>query len=230
MGLVTATLTGTDLTGQDLTRYGFAGLDLSRTILVDADLSGVNLSGANLTDATLTGADLTGADLTRAKLNGANLTRADLRNADYANAILSGAVWSSTVCTDGVTKNSNCRGSLIGGQSLQVDDVLTSPNLVFSLTLQGDGNLVLYQYYPESGRRIARWSSKTAGRAVTEARLQAEDGNFVIYNNDDPVWDTKTSGVGPLVLSVTDDGALVLSDRNGVLWFETSRPSCLVSV
>jgi len=81
-------------------------VDLSRTILTEADLSGSNLftanlsgavltksnlSGANLVATILSGVDLSGADLTEADLGSANLTEANLSEAILIRAHLSGA-------------------------------------------------------------------------------------------------------------------------------------------
>lgn len=70
-----------------------AGLDLSGSVLRDAelvssDLSGTNLTGASLRGATLRYANLTGADLTNARLEGADL---------------SGVLWTGAICPDGRT-------------------------------------------------------------------------------------------------------------------------------
>jgi hypothetical protein len=110
------------------------------------------------------------------------------------------------------------------------------------LTLQGDGNLVLYP----SGGGAAEWSAGTAGSGAVGLRLQ-DDGNLVLYGGPDPagqvpaVWQTGTElfrgtvlgdgvtlGPGQFILSpdgafelvMQDDGNLVVygADRAGALW------------
>ena len=54
------------------------------------------------------------------------------------------------------------------------------------LTLQPDGNLVLYD-----AANQPRWATGTNGKAVTHVIMQP-DGNLVIYNNTTPVWASDT--------------------------------------
>ena len=55
------------------------------------------------------------------------------------------------------------------------------------LTLQPDGNLVLYD-----AANQPRWATGTNGKAVTHVIMQP-DGNLVIYNNKAAVWASDTS-------------------------------------
>src|SRR5215831_10668219 len=59
-----------------------------------------------------------------------------------------------------------------------------------SLTMQTDGNLVLYD-----AANQPRWASGTYGKPVTHVIMQP-DGNLVIYNNATPVWASGTWNVG----------------------------------
>ena len=61
------------------------------------------------------------------------------------------------------------------GDSLAVGGSIPSLDGGFTLTLQADGNLVLYH----TGGAPAGWATGTVGRAVTQAIMQA-DGNFVL--------------------------------------------------
>jgi hypothetical protein len=61
------------------------------------------------------------------------------------------------------------------GDSLAVGGSIPSLDGGFTLTLQADGNLVLYH----TGGAAAGWATGTVGRAVTQAIMQA-DGNFVL--------------------------------------------------
>ena len=93
---------------------------------------------------------------------------------------------------------------------------LYSPAKTHRLSMQADGNLVLYQV---AGNQPL-WSSGTqAGNHVFRAILQA-DGNFVRYHKDGgsgptATWNTGTSnaGLAPHVLRVENDGRLHISVR-----------------
>ena len=75
----------------DLRDTIFAGADLIRANLGNAELGGTDFRGAFLTGADFRGAFLTGADLSRAYLRGADLTGADLSGANLRLADVSGA-------------------------------------------------------------------------------------------------------------------------------------------
>src|SRR5919197_1433968 len=91
------------------------------------------------------------------------------------------------------------------GQALQVNESLVSANGRFSLGLQQDGNLVLYE--PE-GQPV--WASGTAGREGSRATMQ-EDGNLVLYApTGDPVWASDTYGNDGAYLVLQDDRNLVI--------------------
>jgi LysM repeat protein len=88
---------------------------------------------------------------------------------------------------------------------------LTSENGAYKLTLQDDGNLVLY-----SGDE-AVWSTGTNGKNVVRAEVQ-KDGNFVLYTPDDPVWASQTKGAKDVRLVLQDDRNLVLYGFDGPAW------------
>lgn len=97
------------------------------------------------------------------------------------------------------------------GQKLLVGNSLTSKNGAYTLTLQEDGNLVLY-----SGDD-AVWSTKTDGQKVERAEVQ-EDGNFVLYTAEKPVWASQTKGKKKVLLVLQDDRNLVLYSEEGPVW------------
>jgi len=98
---------------------------------------------------------------------------------------------------------------------------LYSPAKTHRLTMQGDGNLVLYQ---EAGTGpAALWNSGTqAGTGVFRAILQ-DDGNFVRYHRDGTniqttTWASMTPNLGeytPHALRVGNDGRVVIYDSRG---------------
>jgi chitinase len=104
-------------------------------------------------------------------------------------------------------------GELTANQSLAANQSVASCNGGFSLIMQGDGNLVLYQ------GGTALWASNTAGSAADEAILQG-DGNFVLYTSSGtPVWASNTAGNSGAYLQVQNDGNVVVYSASGsVLW------------
>ncbi|QNJ90825.1 LysM peptidoglycan-binding domain-containing protein [Mycolicibacterium fluoranthenivorans] len=97
------------------------------------------------------------------------------------------------------------------GEKLERGQSLTSDNGAYRVTLQDDGNFVLY-----SGD-TAVWSTETNGQDVVRAEVQ-EDGNFVLYTPDKPVWHTDTKGAKDVRLILQDDRNLVLYGFDGVAW------------
>jgi nucleoid-associated protein YgaU len=79
------------------------------------------------------------------------------------------------------------------------------------LTLQNDGNLVLY------ARDKAVWATGTDGQNVVRAEVQT-DGNFVLYTPDKPVWHTDTKDKKDVKLVLQNDRNLVLYASNGPAW------------
>lgn len=106
----------------------------------------------------------------------------------------------------------NSIGVLVAGGELQPGGEVKSADGRFRLTLQTDGNLVLY------GPQGALWSTGTHGCRVTRAIMQ-DDGNFVLYNGNFDVWYSGTHGNPGSRLTVRDDGNVVISAPNGKpLW------------
>lgn len=95
--------------------------------------------------------------------------------------------------------------------TLTADESLTSPNGVYRLVMQGDGNLVLYR----SGG-VAVWASGTNG-SNRHAVMQA-DGNLVVYTGATPLWSSNTTGFGSTRLTMQDDGNLVIYSGWRAIW------------
>ncbi|MFE7835839.1 hypothetical protein ACFU53_07155 [Streptomyces sp. NPDC057474] len=80
------------------------------------------------------------------------------------------------------------------------------------MTLQGDGNLVIYD---RNG--TPRWQSGTVGRGAKTV-FQA-DGNLVVYTSDmTTAWSTRTDGHDGAELVLGRDGKATVRYGNTVLW------------
>jgi hypothetical protein len=118
---------------------------------------------------------------------------------------------------------------LLPGASLEVHEALVSPNGLYTLLRQPDGNLVLYH----DGQAL--WSTNTNGVEVTNCDMEG-DGNFVIYGwrpdpnprisheggvRGPPFWPTNTSGHPGARLQVRDDGNIVVYGPGNERLFST---------
>jgi putative Ig domain-containing protein/carbohydrate binding protein with CBM6 domain/glycosyl hydrolase family 95 len=104
-------------------------------------------------------------------------------------------------------------GELAANQELTANQSLASCNGDYTLIMQGDGNLVLYQ------GSTALWASNTAGTAADEAIMQG-DGNFVVYTSSGTaLWASGTAGNSGAYLDVQNDGNVVIYSASGTaLW------------
>lgn len=99
------------------------------------------------------------------------------------------------------------RGSaLFSNQYLSPGDWLTSPSKRYTLNLQLDGNLVIYDWWKQ---HAVVWHSDTHGKAVSRAVMQA-DGNFVIYGFPEAIKWSNTANRPGAFLMLQDDGNLVI--------------------
>ncbi|MFD0532324.1 hypothetical protein ACFQ1I_46420 [Kitasatospora arboriphila] len=89
-----------------------------------------------------------------------------------------------------------------------------SPNGVYHLMQQQDGNLVLY-----GPANHVLWATGTAQQVIGDyshryAQMQY-DGNFVVYDGNTPVWASNTAGFPEARLVLQDDGNLVIYSGSG---------------
>ena len=105
--------------------------------------------------------------------------------------------------------------STLGGNGLLVaDQSLTSPDGRFGLSVQDDGNLVIYQ----NSNGSALWASNTSGNQPGFLIMQG-DGNLVFYGpNNVPIWNSQTSGNAGAALSLQSDGNLVIYNGSTPIW------------
>jgi hypothetical protein len=104
-------------------------------------------------------------------------------------------------------------GVLSAGQVLTAGQSLGSCDGRFSLAMQYDGNLVLYQ----GGGAI--WASNTY-LSQGYAAIMQNDGNFVLYDvNGRALWASGTYGHAGDTVAVQNDGNLVVyNSSGGALW------------
>jgi hypothetical protein len=153
-----------------------------------------------------------GTSVPQSAVSGGICTQASLPAATLAEwSVVPGAAPSGT---PGCTGSSapGC-GELTANQQLDTNQSLASCNGDYTLIMQGDGNLVLYQ------GSTALWASNTVGSAADEAIMQG-DGNFVLYTSSGtPVWASNTAGNAGAYLEVQNDGNVVIYSASGsVLW------------
>jgi hypothetical protein len=117
-----------------------------------------------------------------------------------------------TFASSSSSGGSSC-GELTANVSLAANQSVASCNGDFTLIMQGDGNLVLYQ------GGTALWASNTAGSGADEAIMQG-DGNLVLSTSArTPVWSSGTAGNAGAYLDVQNDGNVVIYGASGAaLW------------
>lgn len=104
--------------------------------------------------------------------------------------------------------------TLPSGSALQLGDDVVSNSGRYHLSMQTDGNLVLYDL---SAGPKALWASGTAGKAVSQCAMQT-NGNLVIYGFPDGIWATHTENHPNSFLVVQDDGNVVIYEPNAPRW------------
>nr|BFE51680.1 hypothetical protein GCM10017745_51070 [Saccharothrix mutabilis subsp. capreolus] len=107
------------------------------------------------------------------------------------------------------------------GERLASGQSKTSPNGLYRLAMQSDGNLVLY----DNTTRQALWNSFTFDTGATYAVLQT-DGNFVLYSDSGQArWDSHTWGSAATRLVVQSDSNIVLYGPDATpYWHRWMRP------
>ncbi|WFU03323.1 hypothetical protein QA648_06095 [Rhizobium sp. CB3171] len=124
-------------------------------------------------------------------------------------------------------------GEIPAGTTMQLNQWAISPNNLYVLIMQTDGNLVLYQVdgappKPNSTfQGYAIWSSNTDDDIPFVFAIQT-DGNLVIYNESvnprQVMWSPNTQSSSPAYLAVQADANLVYYDTSkGVIWTSNTQ-------
>ena len=101
---------------------------------------------------------------------------------------------------------------LKSGQYLKPGQYRRSPNGVYTLIMQTDGNAVLYK------GRTALWATMTNRKS--SSLIMQRDGNLVVVSGRTPVWASNTAGNTGAFLAVQDDSNLVIYNiRNKPVWY-----------
>ncbi|MFJ9846809.1 hypothetical protein ACIRYZ_41535 [Kitasatospora sp. NPDC101155] len=106
--------------------------------------------------------------------------------------------------------------NVVAGSILNWNQSWTTPSGRTVLTMQTDGNVVLYK----DGAAI--WASWTVG---TGHHLSMQgDGNLVVYNwGNSPVWSSGTAGSPGAVLSI-QEGNMAIFQGDRPLWYTNFPP------
>jgi hypothetical protein len=121
--------------------------------------------------------------------------------------------------------------TLSPGESLVVggvDRLVSANGGHYTAILQGDGHFVLYYHYNQPDA-VVLWYSNTQFSGATQAVMQADDGNFVLYRGDgSPVCSTWTNvNPGARMVLQWADGNLVIYAANGTpLWWTQRQDVC----
>jgi hypothetical protein len=105
---------------------------------------------------------------------------------------------------------------LYPNQTLYQRQFIRSANGLFSLTLQTDGNLVLYKHGLDGAQVL--WQTHTGDKPhITRCVMQA-DGNLVLYDaNSTPYWQTGTGTFPGSQLVIQNDGNAVIYQQGRVV-------------
>jgi hypothetical protein len=107
------------------------------------------------------------------------------------------------------------RDRLLPGEGVLAGGSITSMDNRFNMTMQMDGNLVLY-----GPQNQPLWASNTNGHSDVYDVVMQIDGNLVIYDtNNNSIWASYTDGNPGAFLVVHIDGNAVIYDaKNESIW------------
>jgi len=124
-------------------------------------------------------------------------------------------LWATNTVVPGMPAAPTQGDRLVPGQGLMAGNSIKSVNGYFRLTMQTDGNLVMYDVYDQPW-----WSSHTYGHNNSWDAVMQGDGNLVVYDgHGKPLWASNTSGNAGGWLVMQDDGnAVVYNASSHPLW------------
>jgi RHS repeat-associated protein len=99
-------------------------------------------------------------------------------------------------------------------EALRPGDVKTSADGRYTVTYQGDANLVVRR---QNG--AVAWATETAGAGTALQVALQYDGNLVLYVDEwVPAWDTNTAGNPGAWLALADDALTLRSPEGDAIW------------
>lgn len=150
-------------------------------------------------------------DISKYLQQGKNVIAVKALDSAYSEGLLADIKISSTP-----TASSSDR--LNSGDILKVGASIISQNGQYRLTLQGDGNLVLY-----NSANSPLWASNTMNNNVAQIAMQT-DGNMVMMDTgNQQIWSTGTSGNSGAYLIVQNDGNAIIYNIAGAKLWSTSQ-------
>jgi hypothetical protein len=124
-----------------------------------------------------------------------------------------GAVEASPFLTECGTCSPSGGSALAPGQRLTASQHLDAANGQYSLQMQTDGNLVLY-----NAGHVPLWNSGTYNHPGAFAVMQ-NDGNLVVYLGSAALWNSHTNNHAGAFLTLDDGGHVGVYSPNGsALW------------
>ncbi len=195
-----------DCIGVALIERNMTKVNLSETIMIDANLRGSDFSEANLSGVDLSGAMLVGVKLQRANLREANLIGANLTGADLRGAILSSTNLIGANLTKANLTKLNLTTTRLAGTDL-TEAQLTQANL-------SDINLAGTNLHKANLTGAILWRTDLSGSYLSEANLGGAD---IRQANLDGAWLNMANLNGANIIRTSLAGASFLgSDLSSV--------------
>lgn len=138
----------------------------------------------------------------------------------YFNLVADGRSWLNDLglfftvnVNSSVSPPNNTDTVLNSGNEITTDKYLLSPDAQSTLTLQKDGNVVLYSNFG------GIWQTGAFGSSAKRLVMQG-DGNLVLYNqSNQPLWNSETGGnPGARLVLQTDGNMVIYNANNAAVW------------
>jgi hypothetical protein len=164
-----------DLSGLNLSLANLSQAKLVRVNLSFANLSGANLSAAELVDPVLSGANLDNAELMDAVLKGAKLNNASLRGASLIHTQLSGAILFEADLSGAILDNASFDGAELVGARLEGASLAEAD---FCCGVVFEPETLPLPKDMATAHNLERLTYKENPLALTQLRKQFADGGF----------------------------------------------------
>jgi hypothetical protein len=123
------------------------------------------------------------------------------------------------VVQERLTATAPFKSTLNMGESLQLNEYLTSPSGYFFAIMQGDGHFCVYRGSGPQSSAGYLWGSDNIGPNGSYSAVMQSDGNFCVYNQSGGyLWGIGAHSGGPFTLCMQDDGNLCVYGAGGWVW------------